>query len=105
MHGATVEQENVKTNTRGRSANKIAAASATGSKHSKVSGETGLKLAGEATDATEKGVSSAMALFGHIGRSKNPMQSPFALHLTSLGATRDEIKRINETLSKLVSHA
>lgn len=33
------------------------------------------------------------------------MQSPFALHLTSLGATRDEIKRINETLSKLVSHA
>lgn len=33
------------------------------------------------------------------------MTSVFALHLMTMGATREEIKRINETLSELVSRA
>lgn len=56
------------------------------------------KSGGVAASLLSQGASST-------NKSKNQTQTVFNLHLTSLGATRDEIKRINETINELVSRA
>ena len=63
--------------------------------------------AGGAGDRSSGGVTAS--LLGQVAsatnKSKNQTQTVFNLHLTSMGATRDEIKRINETINELVARA
>ena len=50
-------------------------------------------------------MSALLGQASSTGKSKNQIQTVFNLHLTSRGATREEIKRINETINELVSRA
>jgi len=57
----------------------------------------------QANDLSSGPINSAMTSIGM--RNKNTAYSVFNLHLAKRGATREEIKRINDTINELVTRA
>ena len=92
---------------RGRSAGK-----AGGARKAPDSGAAGDQSGATTTGTGAEGASGdkpgATALLGQVAPSnkgKNQTQAVFNQHLASLGATREETKRINETINELVARA